>query len=105
MREKVQIKSDRVSIASALARGSENAGKLSRHFGLDPLYNASAGAALARGLENALAARQRCADCRFLLRVDPRPTDRLAALRALVSRPGKPRVYPFLNDRALELCK
>ena len=51
------------------------------------------------------AARQRCANCRFLVRIDPRPTDRLAALGALVSRPGKPGVDPFLNDRALELCK
>jgi hypothetical protein len=35
--------------------GSGKCRKLSRHFGFDPLYHASAGAALARGLENALA--------------------------------------------------
>ena len=35
----------------------------------------------------------------------PRPPDRLAALGALVSRPGKSGLDPFLDDRALELGK
>src|SRR6516165_2905317 len=60
---------------------------------------------LARGLENTLTAYQRCADCGFFRCADPRPTDRLAAFGALLSRPGKPGMYPFLNNRALELCK
>jgi hypothetical protein len=77
----------------------------SRHLGFDPLHHASTGAALARSLDNALAARQRCADCLFFRCVNPRPADRLTAFGALLSRPGKPGVDPFLNDRTLELCK
>ena len=60
---------------------------------------------LARGLENTLTAYQRCADCGFFRCADPRPTDRLAAFGALLSRPGKPGMYPFLDDRALEFGK
>ena len=52
---------------------------------------------LARGLENTLTAYQRCADCGFFRCADPRPTDRLAAFGALLSRPGKPGMYPFLE--------
>ena len=33
------------------------------------------------------------------------PTNRLPALGALLSRPGKPGVYPFPDDRALEFSK
>ena len=36
---------------------------------------------------------------------DPRPTNRFPAPGALLSRPGKPGVYPFMDDRALELGK
>jgi hypothetical protein len=77
----------------------------SGHLGFDPLHHAGAGAALAGGPENAFAARQLCTNCRFLHRIDPRSTDRLAALGPFVSRPGKSGVYPFLNDCALELGK
>jgi hypothetical protein len=76
---------------------------VTRHFSFDPLHHAANGAALARRLKNTLAARERRTDCRFSRCVDPRPTDRPAALGALVSRSAKSGVYPFLNDRALEL--
>jgi hypothetical protein len=76
---------------------------VTRHFSFDPLHHAATTAAFARRLENALAARERRTDCRFSRCVDPRPTDRPAALGALISRSGKSGVYPFLNDRALEL--
>src|SRR5262244_888236 len=33
------------------------------------------------------------------------PTNRLPALGALLSRPGKPGVYPFPDDRAREISK
>ena len=76
---------------------------VTRHFSFDPLHHAATGAAFSRRLDNTLAARERGTDCRFSRCVDPRPTDRPAALSALVSRSGKSGVYPFLNDRALEL--
>jgi hypothetical protein len=75
----------------------------SGHLGFDALHYAGAGAALARGFENALAACQRRTDCRFFRCANPRPTDRFAALRADDTRPGYPSVDAFLNDRALEL--
>jgi len=80
-------------------------GIASGHLCFDPLHHAGAGAILARGLQNTLTGFQRCADCSLPPCVDPRPTDRLTALGALVSRPGKPGMDPFLNDRALELSK
>src|SRR5215472_12838537 len=77
----------------------------SGHLGFDPLHHASTGFELAGGFENAFTARQRRADCRLFRCVDPRPTNRLPALGALLSCPSKPGVYPFLDDRALELGK
>src|SRR5215471_19700258 len=77
----------------------------SRHLGFDPLHHASTGFELAGGFENAFTARQRCADCRLFCCVDPRPTNRFPAPGALLSRPGKSGVYPFLDDCALELGK
>jgi hypothetical protein len=78
---------------------------VSLHLGLDPLHHAATGAALSRGLENTLAAGQRCADRGFSRWVDLRPTDWFAAFGALLSRPGKASVDALLDYRALELSK
>jgi len=75
-----------------------------RHLGFDPLHHASTGFELAGGFENAFTARQRCADAASFV-ASSSPTNRLPALGALLSRPGKPGVYPFPDDRALEFSK
>src|SRR5689334_17245136 len=101
----------RISPAALLGRragmcGGSRIGVIgSGHLRFDALDHATTGAALTGGFENALAARQRYADCGFSRSFDPRPTDRLAALGALLSRPGKPGMNALLNDRALELRK
>jgi hypothetical protein len=78
-------------------------GRRRLHLSLDSLRRANTDATESRRLEDASAFLQLCADALGPAPIDPGAADGLAAPRALLSGPGKPGVYPLLDDRALEL--
>jgi hypothetical protein len=98
------LKAERLSIKSTLAEGRENAESslaisvLIRCTTLLPVPHSRAVLRIPLPLASAV----RIA-ASFLHRIDPRPTNRLAALRADNPRPGNPGVDAFLDDGTLEL--